>query len=292
MFKTNLYLLIIVGIFALLFTTSSQATLYYLESGNSEITIDPETHISPPSNNGLYSWIVDGIENIYQEWFFYRINNYEEPEEPINSLPLKSVTQNSPDQIKIVYEKSTQDGIDFTFVLTIKLYGGATGSNKSRIREEFTVINGNISPKDFSIFEYDDFDLNGPDYDVISGDAKQFHQKDVPSGFYANVVTRNRPADKYKGDYYSSIPNILDILTDSNIDDLDNINHVSDPGDVAWAYQWDISLDRGKSFTIYKDKYINTPVPEPSTLIMIGSGLIGLFSYGSLRLKKRNRAIG
>ena len=45
------------------------ATLYLLEDRNSSAVIDDG------SEEGMSSWIVDGTENLFQQWFWYRIGD-------------------------------------------------------------------------------------------------------------------------------------------------------------------------------------------------------------------------
>ena len=48
----------------------------------------------------------------------------------------------------------------------------------------------------------------------------------------------------------------------------------------GWAGSWD------SDFTLYKVKGDKAPVPEPATLLLLGSGLIGIAGIGRKRLKR------
>ena len=70
------------------------------------------------------------------------------------------------------------------------------------------------------------------------------------------------------------VPAIIDKLNDGDADDL---NDVAGPitGDVAWAFQWDISMEPGGSFLISKSKRLVVPEPASLGLLVVG-GLIVL----------------
>ena len=64
---------------------------------------------------------------------------------------------------------------------------------------------------------------------------------------------------------------IRESLNDGGQTTLDNTNHVTAPGDAAWAFQWDQSIPVNGDFGISKDKFL--AVREPSSLLLISLGL-------------------
>jgi len=57
------------------------------------------------------------------------------------------------------------------------------------------------------------------------------------------------------------------------------------PGDATWAFQWDFLLNPGQTFQVSKDKRIGA-VPEPASLLLLGSGLLG----GLKAVRRRRKA--
>jgi len=53
-----------------------------------------------------------------------------------------------------------------------------------------------------------------------------------------------------------------------------------------WAFQWDFTIGADSSKQISKDKLMS-PVSEPATMLLLGSGLIGLAALGRKKFFKK-----
>ena len=79
-------------------------------------------------------------------------------------------------------------------------------------------------------------------------------------------------------------------LNDGNPSTLNDSCGPLGPADVTWAWQWDITLNPNQSFIISKDKNLRPPIPEPSTMLLLGVGLMGLAYVGRRHLKRQEKA--
>ncbi len=147
------------------------------------------------------------------------------------------------------------------------LRGGTDGSGRSDLAEQIVIRNLGTSTLSLSFFQFVDFDLGGDFADdtgeIINGNTVR--QSDDDFSISETVVTP-QPA-LFQVDDQSVLSGLLN---DDAIDDLSGQS--SYVGDVAWAFQWDITLEAGQTFIISKDKSI---VPAPGSLALLaGAGLI------------------
>ncbi len=247
-------------------TASSSITLaglgVELGDGNSTATF---------GSSGQDSWIVDGIDHLYaQEFYFRRAGDNDE--QNINSLTLlgQALTDTNPfsdtrlDTINSLYT----DGNGIEIETNYRIRGGTAGSNNSDIAEQITISNTSNSTISLSFFQYVDFDLGGDfsdDWGQITGGnvAQQFDDEFAAS----ETVVTPIPTLFQMGD----AEDMSDLWINGQADTLNGDS--SYQGDVAWAFQWDITLQAGESFLISKDKSI---VPTPGSMaLMTTAGLLG-----------------
>ena len=231
---------------------------------NSSVSIDPD------SQNGVYSWVVDGTSQLFQQWFWYRIGSTG-PESSIDTISaanaLVNNTNHNPgnDTADILYTNGTLS-VDVTY----SLRGGPAGSRQSDLGEQVVITNNSQSALDLHFFQYSDFDLGG----TFQGDTGSFvnpntaDQHDIAGTTYLSETVATPAPDRYQFGLY---PNTLNQLNDGVATTLND--NPSATGDVTWAFEWDRTVAPGQSFLISKDKRIG--VPEPATLFLFGTALIG-----------------
>ena len=249
-------------------SSAQGATVVALEDKNStaEIALDPNLG-DPNSVAGQFSWVVDGVEQIYQQWFWYRIGDVG-PEAPLDEIGLQaSVTldrDGEPGDEKVL---ALYDNTDVRVVLSFSLAGGEIGSNASDILEIIEITNLTGSSMDLSFFQYVDFDLGGDPNDksveIIGGNTAIQEDFSLRISETAVVPTPTH----YE---VAVLPTIIAKLTDGDADNLDDVAGPVTNGDLAWAFQWDLTLSSNQTALIAKNKTLNSVIPAPSA---IGGGL-------------------
>lgn len=262
---------------------SARADLITLSDLNSTVQIDPH------SADGMYEWKVDGVNHLKEQWFWYRIGDdvdfdYETSIDALDTLfsPVVETLLSGRD-LRLTYRADLFD-LEISYTLT----GGTAGSGMSDIAESIRVINTSDDVLPFRFFQYSDFDLNEtPDDDTVKlTNANTITQSDPLGVLSETVIT---PA----GDHWqiALAPTIRDFLDDLDLNDLNDTVSPLGPDDIEWAWEWIRDIPGNGSFLISKDKQIRpypVSIPEPSGLVLIGLGMVGLFGFEKVRRGKKS----
>jgi hypothetical protein len=267
----SLFSLVLVGSTA----SMSEAAPVTLTDQNSVVEIDPA------SQAGMYTWQVDGTDNLFQRWFWYRIGAFGQ-ESSIDTISPAVVTGFGGGQDgKLTYENAA-----FRIEVKYSLVGGATGSLDSDLGEQIRITNKTHGTLDFHFFEYTDFDLNGTASDdtasLVSPTAVL--QTDGNSNIVASESLSVTPApNRHEINIFSAT---RDSLNDGSATTLNNSPGPVGPGDVTWAFEWDIPIAGGNSVLLSKSlKDAPAAVPEPASLLVFGLGIV------ALRRRERTRVV-
>jgi hypothetical protein len=258
--RAAIYTLVFVALGALAVHDSS-AALFTLTDANSVAQFDTET----PNNN--FNWFVGGPDLLAQQSFWYRVGSAG-PEQSVHVLPVgvQGTTDanfdGNPDTLFVRYL-----GGNFNVETTYNLVGGALGSGQSDLGEQIKIVNLQASPLDFHFFQYADLDLSAFDAAVFTN-TNAVDQFGISLRSSETVVT-SVPSHREVALRPVTLNKLNDALPTTLID-----NSAAGPGNVTWAFQWDVTIPAGSSFLISKDKGIRV-IPEPvsALLFCVAAGL-------------------
>jgi len=236
-----------------------------LIDGNSKAEVDTG------SQAGMSQWLVEGQNQLAQQWFWYRVGNTAESSIDTIGAPLINVV--NPRSFSVTYANA-QLAIRVEYTLT----GGLPGSGISDIGETIRIDNVSSAPISLSFFQYSDFNLLGTPNDSSLQLGKnllgRYNEATQTDGLFSFTETVATPGAMRGEAAFAGVT--LAKLNDNVADNLSNAEGPIGPGDLTWAFQWDFTIQPQRSVVISKDKYLSVPeVPEPSamTLALLGFGL-------------------
>ncbi|MBL4591724.1 MAG: hypothetical protein JKY96_07160 [Phycisphaerales bacterium] len=234
---------------------------YELGDGNSTATFD--------TASGQINWTVDGVSQLFgQEFYFRRAGDTREYRLDSTNMSLDGVfaTDTNPftDTRDDTFGQLYSDGQGLQIETRFSLLGGTAGSGMSDLAEQIILRNNSNATMTISFFQFVDFDLGGDAFDdfgqIVGGNTAQ--QSDDDGFFISETVVTPLPALFQMG----SSADLNNLFNDGAISNLDGTASFS--GDVAWAFQWNITMAAGQSFLISKDKLV---VPTPGTMALLGA---------------------
>ncbi len=248
-------------------TASSQGQVVGLIDNNSTAAI------SLNSQAGMYSWTVDGVNQLFQQWFWYRIGNDPASHEySIDTISTPSISGQTPSSVTTTYSIPT-----YNVSIKYSLAGGNAGSGLSSMTEQIAFNNTSTNVLSLHFFQYSDFDLsNDPNGDMVAlGKNNQglFNEALQTKGSISlsEVISDTGITPGANHGEVNYFANTLNSLNDSSPTTLNDVAGPLGPGDVTWAFEWDVTLNPGGSLLISKVK--NLQVPEPSSIALLSLGI-------------------
>jgi len=230
--------------------------------------------INPNNQAGMFDWFVDGQNQLFQQWFWYRVGA--NPEQSIDTISAPTIVRPDAKTAYITYNNGAFS-VEIDYVLT----GQAPGSGLADIRESIRIHNFTASPLDFHFFQYSDFNLlNNPNGDNValgtdlSGRFNEALQTKGPLNGTTLTETDATPGANHGEAAFAGAT--LGKLNNGVADNLnDNAGPVG-PGNVTWALQWDYSganmIAPGGDALISKQKFLQIPEPSTAALMALAVG--------------------
>lgn len=235
-------IIILVLAMAVLISPAS-AAVYTLSSGNSTVTIDPA------SPYGMTSWVVDGVNQLAEQWWYYRIG--ETGVALINTLGNPVVTQTNPRTLTLQYYGQF---VDFSVKYT--LMGGPVGSGTASIGEQASIKNKTAALLPFHLFEYTDLNLNNTiddDRAVLLNSSTVAQWDGSSTSTESAAVGGITPLpDRWE---LTDAQTLVAKLNSGGVIDLANAC-TPFTGDAAFAFQWDMSIPAGGTRLLSKSKLL------------------------------------
>jgi hypothetical protein len=257
-----------------LVSTSAQVTLHDL---NSTAIIDPG------SQNGMFHWDVQGLNQLNQQWFWYSVGNG--PVASLDTLSAPSITPKGPNEAIITYNNGAYS-VSIDYVLT----GGtvaAPGQHASAdIGESIRIINNTANPLPFHFYQYSYFNLYGASSDTVQlGQDLHGHYNEAAQNNGGVAMTETVITPGATHGEVAPVGGTLSKLNSGGPVTLGPpfFDGPLGPGAVTWAFQWDFvdptglysAIAPGGSKLISKDKFLDVIViPEPSSLALIAVGSV------------------
>lgn len=257
--KTMKQLLLVAVAGVALTLTTARAAVYNINNGNSSAVID--------TTYGMYNWLVDGDSILYRQWFWYRIGDTA-PNESISTLTLDTSRSGVSPSGRVAEVVFMGNGFEIDVLYTIT--GGSPGSGTADIAETIRIQNINGRTLNFRFFQYSDFDLspNLADWGaLVNANTVAISGS---QGYLTETVATPAPS-RWEIDNWYTLVNQIEGGAYNLSNNVDQNND-----DIAWAFQWDVSIAPGQTFIISKDKNFRRVPDAGATVAMLGLAMAGL----------------
>jgi hypothetical protein len=234
-------------------------------------------NLNPAAQAGMYNWTVDGVDQLSQQWFWYRVGS-SGSQASIDTISAPVVTQPTAGIINLSYQNAS-----FQVTISYTLVGGSAGSGAADLAESIAIYNkSTTTPLDFHFFQYSDFEIGG----TAGGDSGAYlglgkvNQWDNSAGQNLSETVSSRTPNHYQISPFNVILNSLNSTPGLTLSDTPfPVGTTIGPADLTWAFEWDLNIAANGSVVWSKDKTLSktTSVPDSGTTIMLlGAALTGL----------------
>jgi hypothetical protein len=233
---------------------------------------------------GVNSLTVNGVQNVKDQWFYFRVGTGPGAFAPISSLTQMSI--NKPisqggtepnNQVLVTYSGSYAPPAGGTVPFTISaLYSLGASTNGASLAQTVTVNDtSSTAALPISIIEYNDYDLNGSaanDSVAITGGNTATQTKSGSTVIAAEINSTPPPTE-----FQAALsPTLQTAITSPTFTTL-NGTSTTGPGDASFGFEWDTTVAAAGSYIISKTSTLsNVPEPASGMLVLGGMSLFGL----------------
>jgi hypothetical protein len=243
-------------------------------SAMAQVTLTEENstvNIVTNSQAGMNNWIIDGQDVLDQQWFWYRVGGDPTGQHSLDTLPA-TYTLTDPSTLQASYTGAT-----FIVSATFSLVGSPAGNGTSDLSIQFKVKNTSGVLTNFHFYEYSNFVLGGPPGDTVTFlNSNAVSQVGSLGSVFENAAATGGSGFSAPMHHEADVVfNTLNKLNSGSPQFLNDTNSAG-PGDVTWAFEWDLPIAGGATSQFSKD--ISIVVPEPSTVALVGVSLISVLA--------------
>jgi hypothetical protein len=239
--------------------------------------------INPASSDGAFSWNVDGVEHLYQQWFWLR-QSASGGQSSLDTLGLPLGVSLSSSNATINYV-----GAGLNVNVGFVLQGRAPGSGASDLAQTLALQNTTSSAITLHVFQYSDFEMGG---DSVSFPTANSVVQSGGTGTMTQTVQSPVPS-AWEASFY---PGSFSRISGSTAVTLGNTITPPLTGDQTFGYQWSASLSAGQTLNIAWTQSIRGQgvVPPNVALRIIQQGPNVIISWptnGSSALQLRSATV-
>ena len=275
-----------------LFSTVVLCFLSSLSAATGQVLADDNSQVDivPASQAGMSHWVVQGIDQMQQQWFWYGLGNG--PVASIDTISTPTVNLNAANNATISY------GLPGSFSISVNylLHGGTNvpigpqyndGIARSEVLQTVTISNTSSAMLPFHLYQYAHLDVllsYGHQTAQIQGilgspgpalELDQRPNEFDPFSYFRVFATNVNSAE------LAFVPDTLLKLNSGGPVTLGSPYGFGPigPGEVTWALQWDLDIPAGGSAIVATDEFLQNlrNVPEPSAAGLIAAGFMTLF---------------
>lgn len=279
--KRNGVLFLAIGMALALVATTAVGSTLTLSDSNSVVQINP----TGGTAGGINSWTLNsGPNNLTEQWFWYAIGGGSRSTIDTLGTPVITGTSAGPDRTAyLVYSGSNGLSVEVDYLLT----GGATGSQQGDLGETIRLTNSNSTAMTLHFFEYSNYNLSNGSADTLQFPGlNSVAQTNGTSS--AQTVIVPMPNENEGALYPVTLGKLTTGTAALSNFPVPNTSGSVGPGNVTWTYEWDPTIAANSTYIISNDGQLISgtptvggppPTPEPSTLALLFSGVLGVMGY-------------